>query len=63
MGRNIVEEFNMDYEEINCMCDKCHKVSGTEELHECPYSQELYGDDEPSCNCCGACTQQCCDDI
>ena len=45
-------------------CDKCGSDEGTgDELHTCPYGQDLYGDDRELCNCCVHCTNICSDDI
>lgn len=35
----------------------------TEELHPCPYSEEIHDDSSDKCNCCEMCQQECADDI
>lgn len=34
-----------------------------EELHTCPYSEDINGNYETLCNCCSECSNQCAMDI
>ncbi len=43
-------------------CPRCGKNEEADP-HPCPYSEELYGDDEALCGCCSDCEQQCIDEI
>ncbi len=36
---------------------------GTDELHTCPFREDINNDSETLCNCCEACTQECSDEI
>ena len=38
-------------------CQSC-KINPAEELHTCPYLEELYGN-ETLCNCCSECEHDC----
>lgn len=40
-------------------CGNCGKNGGTEELHSCPFSEEVYSDSIENCNCCKDCCYQC----
>jgi len=42
-------------------CSKCGKPS--EGLHTCPYAEEINDDHTSLCNCCKACTHECCMDV
>lgn len=44
-------------------CQRCNVNEGTEELHPCPYAQEIHDDYETCCNCCPDCENECCMDI
>ena len=48
-----------DQERGETICQDCGKPDGTKELHVCPYQSEINDIDEPICNCCGDCTDQC----
>ena len=39
-------------------CQQCGNKTEEEE-HPCPYLQELDGDEEPHCNCCESCINDC----
>ena len=44
------------------ICENCKSENGTEELHLCSYSIEVYPPDdyeEKMCNCCEECTREC----
>ncbi len=41
---------------------KCKCGNDPQELHTCPYAEEINGDDT-LCNCCNSCVSNCCDDI
>lgn len=41
--------------EPKCKCGK----PGTEELHPCPYAEEINDCHEAACNCCAECEHQC----
>jgi hypothetical protein len=43
-------------------CDRC-KTYEAEELHPCPFSEEINDDSETLCNCCRECYGDCCMDI
>ena len=43
-------------------CQGCNTNNG-EELHHCPYREDIDGDKETLCNCCHQCTEKCEDDI
>lgn len=40
-------------------CENCKSREGTEELHTCPYAEEINGDQESLCNCCAECQHNC----
>lgn len=42
----------------NCKCG-----NPAEDLHTCPYSEDIYGDSETLCNCCDDCEHNCLMDI
>ena len=42
-------------------CERCENEA--EELHPCPFSEDIHGDSETLCNCCSACQDECCMDI
>ena len=45
------------------MCGHCGK-NPAEELHSCPYAEDINNDYDPEyCNCCSNCTSECCQDI
>lgn len=49
-------------------CDRCKAEQYAEQydaerLHTCPYLEDIGGDSETLCNCCGACEYQCAMDI
>lgn len=45
------------------LCESCHKNEATDP-HECPYRQDVYGDQDPEyCTCCESCQQECAYDI
>jgi len=51
----------MDNNDHILECESCGKeVDG--ELHTCPYSEEITGDDT-ECNCCSDCQNECCMEI
>jgi hypothetical protein len=35
----------------------------TDELHPCPYQEDINNDPSDCCSCCDKCQQECCDDI
>ena len=43
-------------------CQGCNNKP-SEELHTCPYKEEINEDHKTLCNCCKECTQECCWDI
>lgn len=45
--------------------DKCQmcKQNHAEELHSCPYAEDINGDYDTLCNCCHECSRQCAEDI
>lgn len=45
--------------------DTCNRCGGelAEELHTCPYAEEINDDHETLCNCCDECQHDCCMDI
>jgi len=45
----------------NELCKLCKK-NPADELHTCPFAEEIYGDKQ-LCNCCQECTNRCCEDI
>lgn len=44
-------------------CKACGKNPGTENLHSCPFNEEINDDPEENCNCCADCEHQCAMDI
>ena len=44
------------------LCENCKK-NQAQELHTCPFAEEIYGDEEQKCNCCDDCESRCCQDI
>ena len=54
------KHMNLDDEDY---CQTCEEEIGTEDMHTCPYKEDIYGDITTLCNCCDTCTQHCKDDI
>lgn len=48
--------------EIVRLCSSCG-VNLSEELHTCPYKEEIADDFESLCDCCDSCRYECCMDI
>lgn len=44
------------------MCDRCGK-NPAQEMHPCPFSEEVHGDSETLCDCCEECEGSCADDV
>jgi hypothetical protein len=44
-------------------CQKCGEPVNSDELHPCPYSEDVNNDPTPCCNCCPDCCRQCAEDI
>lgn len=42
-------------------CDHCDNPG--EELHACPFAEEIHGVTDEVCNCCSDCTYECAMDI
>ena len=42
-------------------CESCNTAQG-QELHTCPFAEEIYGD-KTLCNCCDVCENACCQSI
>jgi hypothetical protein len=42
-------------------CERCENEA--EELHTCPFQEDINDDSETLCNCCAACQHECCMDI
>ena len=51
----------MNYEGIKCQ--SCENLTGTSELHSCPYQADINNDDSEHCNCCNDCSHECAMDI
>ena len=45
------------------MPEQAENYKDTEELHPCPYQQEMNGNDEPYCNCSRARQYECAMDV
>ena len=43
------------------LCVTCNNPG--EELHTCPFEEEIYGDTTTMCNCCYECESYCCAEI
>lgn len=43
--------------------DKCRCGEEGEELHTCPFAEDVADDFETLCNCCDDCTYECAMDI
>ena len=43
-------------------CERC-KINDAEELHPCPYNEDINDDSETLCNCCADCQHECAMDI
>jgi len=43
-------------------CQMCKK-NPSEELHSCPYAEDINGDSETLCDCCHEYSRQCAEDI
>ena len=43
--------------------DKCRCGAEAEELHPCPFSEEIHNDFDTLCNCCKHCQRECARDI
>jgi hypothetical protein len=46
----------------NNRCECCNDLV-TGKMHICPFREDIHGDSETLCNCCGDCEHQCCMDI
>lgn len=44
------------------LCQKC-EINPSQELHTCPFKEEIYDDHEFLCDCCPECTYECRMDI
>ena len=44
------------------LCGCCEKKPA-QDMHTCPFAEEIHGDEESLCNCCEDCETKCCDDI
>jgi len=44
------------------LCSSCNK-NPANELHICPYAEDIDGDSESKCDCCDECWGNCADDI
>jgi hypothetical protein len=42
---------------------KCGNNDETEEYHTCPYAEDVGGDSDAICKCCGDCEYECAQDI
>ena len=51
-----------DAENSETLCQNCHK-NKAEEIRPCPFSEDVYNDPTPKCNCCAACQHECLMDI
>ena len=40
-------------------CQNCKKKPGTDELHSCPYQEEINNNFKAECNCCEFCQNEC----
>jgi len=56
-----IREFVSDQKKKE-FCESCEKNKAAEELHACPFAEEIYGDREQKCNCCDECTNRCLQD-
>lgn len=46
------------------LCQGCHKNPATDDLHSCPYAEEINDDDsDDHCSCCDECAHECAMDI
>lgn len=52
-------ENNEEILEGNAECQICGEMTGTHELHSCPYAEDIRGNYTANCNCCGKCTDEC----
>jgi hypothetical protein len=43
--------------------EKCKCGNSPQELHTCPYAEDVQGDSITLCNCCSDCENQCIADI
>ena len=48
-----------DQEAVEIICQGCGNLEGTKNLHVCPYQSEINDIDDPICNCCESCTDEC----
>ena len=46
-----------------CRDKKEEDRNEAEDMHPCPYQQEINDDEGDSCTCCYTCRQECVDDI
>lgn len=58
----IIVRNHTDPDQENKSKCKCGQP-GTEELHSCPFSEEINNNFKARCNCCRACVHECCMDI
>lgn len=45
------------------LCERCHKNPASNEVHSCPYNEDVNNDHEPCCTCCDDCMHECAMDI
>ncbi len=48
---------------FNVYGQQCKCGNTSEELHPCPYKQEMCEDENTLCNCCKDCQHECCMDV
>ena len=51
-----------DEPEVAAKCGNCER-NASEELHTCPYQEDINGDYTTMCNCCVGCQNDCVGDI
>jgi hypothetical protein len=55
LRKDLIEEQKFD---TPCNCE-----GRTEEMHPCPFQEEIWDQHEDSCNCCDDCSYECMLDI
>ena len=56
-------ESHLGTSDTGVKCRSCGLMAGTDELHSCPFAEEIHDNSDESCNCCSACEHECAMDI
>lgn len=60
--KNELKDLKINEESAFKKCPSCEK-NNANELHTCPFKEEINNDSETLCECCDDCTHECAMDI